>query len=286
MEDMDRMYEESFYDLAIEAYNNGDLAAYESLMKEGIANDEALCMMLGFEKEEEWDTLSAEERAEIHGRLAENLPEGVALGSGLCAFALASYKIYGLMGFGIDPMGGVTIALQGLKLGCKECGQLVEEVLARGYVKNQKDDMEEEPEDKTEIAPAVMVIQPSGLVEFVEADMMELSYASKAALIGADGLDAVHFSDPLNSITSRCGLTHQVTMHADRNGISKDLSDNPVATILYGKGYEMRGPVIVALEDDGYNIHSFSYAEDIEAVFEAISEYTGGIVRRNPGQEL
>ena len=41
----------------------------------------------------------------------------------------------------------------------------------------------------------------------------------------------------------------------------------------------MRGPIIIALEDNEQNISSFENEEDIENVFDAIDELTG-ILRR------
>ena len=68
-------------------------------------------------------------------------------------------------------------------------------------------------------------------------------------------------------------------MYVDRNAAMKDLNDNAVGTMLYGQGYEIRGAVIIALEDDKYGSHSFDTEEDIENVFEAIDDLTG-LLRR------
>ena len=102
-----------------------------------------------------------------------------------------------------------------------------------------------------------------------------------ALLIGAEGLDAVHFSEPLNQITKACKFKgYQLAMYADRNGYAKDLPDNPVGTILYGRGAEIRGAVIIALEDNKYDTYSFYFQEDLDQVFDEISVITGGLVRR------
>ena len=127
----------------------------------------------------------------------------------------------------------------------------------------------------TEIIPTILVIHPSGYTEFVDADVESMSSGEMAALIDADGLDAVHFSDPLSQITRKCGLDKKVAMYVDRNAVMKDLEDNAVGTMLYGHSYEIRGTVIIALEDDKYNTSSFVTEEDIENVFEAIDDFTG-----------
>ena len=60
----------------------------------------------------------------------------------------------------------------------------------------------------------------------------------------------------------------------------KDLEDNTVGTMLYGRGYEIRGAVIIGMEDSKYDTYSFETEEDIENVFEAIDNLTGGLLRR------
>lgn len=144
---------------------------------------------------------------------------------------------------------------------------------------DEEDGAADEPVEKTEINPAVIVIHPSGYTEFVDADVNSMSLSEMGALIGADSLDAVHFSNPLTRITTECGLDKKVTMYVDRNAVMKDLDDNAVGTMLYGQGYEIRGAVIIAMEDEKYEIHSFGTEEDIENVFEAIDNLTGLLCR-------
>ena len=132
----------------------------------------------------------------------------------------------------------------------------------------------------TEIIPTILVIHPSGYTEFVPEDIHSMSSAEMGALIDADGVDAVHFSDALTKITKACGLKRNVTMYVDRNAIMKDLEDNTVGTMLYGRGYEIRGAVIIAMEDSKYDTYSFDTEEDIENVVEAIDDLTGGLLIR------
>ena len=138
------------------------------------------------------------------------------------------------------------------------------------------------PAPKAQINPTAIIIQPSGEVSFVEADIFSMSYREMAQLIGAEGLDAVHFSEPLNQITKNCGFRgYQLAMYTDRDGYAKDLADNSVGTILYGRGSEIRGAVIIALEDNRYDTYSFHFQEDLEQVFDEISAITGGLLRRS-----
>ena len=133
--------------------------------------------------------------------------------------------------------------------------------------------------ENTGIVPTVLVIHPSGYTEFEPADVNPMTLSEMGSLIDAKGVDAVHFSEPLTKITKACGLKKNVTMYVDKDAVMKDLEDNAVATILYGRGYEIRGAVIIAMEDDKYDTYSFEIEEDIEAVFEAIDEMTG-LLRR------
>ena len=136
------------------------------------------------------------------------------------------------------------------------------------------------PAPKTQVSPSAIIIQPSGIASVVEADVFCMSYREMAQLIEAEGLDAIHFSEPLNKLTEVCKLAnYKVAMYTDRNGYAKDLPDNAVGTILYGRGTEIRGAVIICLEDNRYDTYSFHFQEDIEKVLEEISTLTNGLVR-------
>ena len=138
------------------------------------------------------------------------------------------------------------------------------------------------PVAKTQVSPSVIIIQSSGVASVVEADVFCMSYREMSQLIDAEELDAVHSSEPLNQITKTCKFKgYQLAMYADRNGYAKDLADNAIGTILYGHGSEIRGAVIIVLEDDKYDTHSFHFKEDLDNVLDAISDLTGGLVRRN-----
>ena len=137
------------------------------------------------------------------------------------------------------------------------------------------------PEAKTQISPSVIIIQPSGAACVVEADVFAMSYREMRQLIDAEGLDAVHFSEPLSQITKTCGFRgYQIAMYVDRDGYAKDLPDNVAGTLLYGTGAEIRGAVIIALEDNKYDTHSFHFQEDLDNVLAEISDLARGLVRR------
>jgi hypothetical protein len=69
-------------------------------------------------------------------------------------------------------------------------------------------------------------------------------------------------------------------MYADRNGYANDLPDNAIGTMLYGTGAEIRGAVIIALEDNKYDTHPFHFQEDLDNVLNEISNLTGGLLIR------
>ena len=137
------------------------------------------------------------------------------------------------------------------------------------------------PEARTQVSPSVIIIQPSGLASIVEADVFAMSYREMSQLIDAEGLDAVHFSEPLNRITEVCRfIGYRVAMYADRNGYAKDLADNPIGTLLYGSGAEIRGAVLIVLEDNRHDTYPFHFQEDLDNVISEISNIAGGLIRR------
>ena len=133
--------------------------------------------------------------------------------------------------------------------------------------------------EKTEIFPTVLVIYPSGYTESLETDVNPVPLNELGALIDAEELVSVHFSDALGQITKECGLTKNVMMYVDKDAMIKNLEDNPVATMLYNCDCEIRGSVIIALEDAEYITYAFDTEEDIENVFESIDELTGLLIR-------
>jgi hypothetical protein len=76
-----------------------------------------------------------------------------------------------------------------------------------------------------------------------------------------------------------------VAMFYDLDTEKKELKVNPVATQL-NNGIEMRGPVVIAREgefqpmdcnDSGFRpVYSFTFYDDITAVFDEIYDFVGG----------
>ena len=319
-------YYAPIYDLALMYLEDGDEGYYKTLMKVGMALGVPDCRILGIENEYRWESLSGDERLDIYRQMKRNLTEGIALGSGVCAYTLADALLNGKFGFDIDLDWGKEYADRALTYGfCSGASLVIDaaetlqdpefisyddllklryDALRYGieeqldYVIRNKDTYIEmgygdqiekvwmplwkknHPEAKTQVSPSVIIIQPSGVASVVEADVFCMSYHEMSQLIDAEGLDAVHFSEPLNQITKTCAFRgYQIAMYADRNGYAKDLDDNAIGTMLYGAGTEIRGAVIIVLEDNKYDTHSFHFQEDLESVLSEISTITGNLLR-------
>ena len=130
-----------------------------------------------------------------------------------------------------------------------------------------------------EILPTVLVIYPSGYTEFLDADMSSMTSIEMESLIYGEDLEVVHSSEYLAEITTECGLEKNLVMYFAKKAATEDFEDNYVGSILYGGDAQVRGPIIIALEDNEQNIFSFENEDEIENVFEAIDDLTG-ILRR------
>ncbi len=130
-----------------------------------------------------------------------------------------------------------------------------------------------------EILPTVLVIHPSGYTEFLDADMSSMTSSEIGSLIYGEDLEVVHSSEHLERITNECALEKNLVMYFGKKAATEYIEDNYVGSMLYDGGAEVRGPIIIALEDNEQNISSFENEEDIENVFDAIDELTG-ILRR------
>lgn len=144
---------------------------------------------------------------------------------------------------------------------------------------------------KDEMDPTVLVIHPDGYVAYQEADIskyyFEDPFKEIGQLIDAADTRSVAFARPLRDITEAVGIDDGkcLTMFYDLDAEKKGLKVNPVATKLNG-GNEIRGAVVVALEgdfvpmdcnDSGYRpYYSFTYYDDITAVFDEIYDLMGG----------
>ena len=130
-----------------------------------------------------------------------------------------------------------------------------------------------------EILPTVLVIHPSGYTEFLDADLSSMTSREIESLIYGENLEIVHSSEHLDRITNECDLEKNLVMYFAKKSLTEDFEENYAGSILYDSDAEVRGPIIIALEDNEHNISSFENEEEIEKVFEAIDDLTG-ILRR------
>jgi len=132
---------------------------------------------------------------------------------------------------------------------------------------------------KTPIDPMVIVIWPSGHLDVEKADVYKMrSYREMGqALIGADGLDGVHYSPLLQAVAKAAELEQDLVMYVDRDAQMKDLADNAIGSLLYGHG-EVRGPIIVCLQDKRHDCHSFTTLEDLVGTYNQIDQHCGGLL--------
>ena len=179
------------------------------------------------------------------------------------------------------------------------------EKVARAYVSNLFPEQAEEIEglwlpkyyeqgtanDDNPDAKGVIKVYPQGYfyAAEVEDDAFE-SLCDLAELIGADGVDIVHYSEPLNRMTKvLCRGEHKgyhIAMAVDRDGYAKDLPDNMPGTLLYGHGMEIRGTVILMLEDEKYNLLPIKGLKFFYLLTQMLNAATGGLTRYPTDEEM
>lgn len=144
---------------------------------------------------------------------------------------------------------------------------------------------------KDEMDPTVLIIHPDGYAEYQEVDISKFHFMDPfkeiGQLIDAADTRSVTFTQPLRDITKAVDLDEglNVAMFYDLDAEKKGLKVNPVATQL-NNGKEMRGAVVIAFEgefhpmdcnDSGFRpVYSFTFYDDITAVFDEIYDLVGG----------
>lgn len=135
-------------------------------------------------------------------------------------------------------------------------------------------------QEKTPIDPMVIIIWPGGHLELDRADVHKMkSYHEMAQeIIGAEGLDAVYHTPLLQKVAKAAELDLDLAMFVDRDAYAKNLADNAIGTLLYGKGVEIRGPIIITQADPIHACHSFKTLEDIVRTYNEINNHCGGLL--------
>lgn len=132
---------------------------------------------------------------------------------------------------------------------------------------------------KTAIEPMVIVIWPTGHMDIEKVDVSKIpSYREMARqLIGGEGLDAVRGTPLLYTIDEAAELEHPLVMYVDRDAQMKGLPDNAIGSLLYG-GAEVKGPIIICLQDERGDCMSFTKQEDLVMTYNEINNHSGGLL--------
>ncbi len=147
---------------------------------------------------------------------------------------------------------------------------------------NEEEEAEEAAREEF-IPPTYIVARTNGTARPVMVESVDWNGFEReaGAIIGAERLEVVRYTAPLNAISSNLGLNgcHLVFL-VDRNGYSRsDAGDNMTGTILYGSGYEIKGDIIFALETDGYEICGIRTKRLVGDIYLAINNAVGGLLR-------
>ena len=143
---------------------------------------------------------------------------------------------------------------------------------------------DEDEEDDDEIIPAFLVVQPDGVSfaeQYEEEDWNDLK-PFLSSLIGADRLEIVRFTRPLNALSQELDLNmcHLVFIMGRDNNDDASLEDNVPASILYGAGYPLYGHAVFAIETDGdYVVEGFRSRSLFYDAVDAINRTVGGLLR-------
>lgn len=148
------------------------------------------------------------------------------------------------------------------------------------------DDSEPEPEvdEEDAVIPSFFSVDFNGMVAIHQSEAEDWSTLGDelAQWIGADRVEVVRYTRPLNALTEQLNLNgrHLVFMVA-RNGYGdRTVGDNMPATILYGGGYPIYGNIVFALEtDSGYKIEGIRSRNLFGAVVDAVNNAVDGLLR-------
>ena len=146
-------------------------------------------------------------------------------------------------------------------------------------------------EEENPNGTGVLLVYPQGFFYAFEVDTETFDTLSDLAeIIDARGVDIVHYSEPLNRMTKvLCRGEHKdchIAMAVDRDGYAKDLPDNMPGTLLYGHGMEIRGTVILLLEDDKYNLKPIKGVAFFNMCIKMLNAATAGLTRFPTEEEV
>ena len=140
---------------------------------------------------------------------------------------------------------------------------------------------EPEPEDD-DIVPAFLIASYQGIVSVKQCEFEDWSRLGPeiASWIHANTVEVVRFTPALNALTESLRLNERHLVFMLPRSTDATVGDNMTATILLGRGYELYGDIVFALETDkGYEIEGFCTKSLLNEVFEKVNDAVDGLLR-------
>lgn len=141
-----------------------------------------------------------------------------------------------------------------------------------------------EGQGKDKLEPTFMIAGYNGLIRMCMTDTNNWSEVEPALAhaINAERLEVVRYTPALNELSAQLCLNgcHLVFI-MDRNAaLKEDIGDNMTGTILYGRGYEIMGDIVFALEtDSGYEIKGVESFKKLSRILDVVNDKVGDLLR-------
>ena len=141
---------------------------------------------------------------------------------------------------------------------------------------------EPEEAEEEEIVPAFLIASYQGIASVKQCQHEDWNNLGPevASWIHARTVDVVRFTPALNALSESLRLNGRHLVFMLPRSTDATLGDNMTATILYGRGQELMGDIVFALETDkGYEIEGFRTKSLLNEVFEKVNEAVDGLLR-------
>ena len=141
---------------------------------------------------------------------------------------------------------------------------------------------EPEEDEDDEIVPAFLIASFQGIasVKQCEHEDWDRLGPELASWIHASTVEVVRFTPALNALTESLNLNERHLVFMLPRSTDATVGDNMTATILLGRGYELFGDIVFALETDkGYEIEGFRSKQLLSDVFEKVNDAVDGLLR-------
>lgn len=229
------------------------------------------------------DGPSFNQLAFIHQNSVDEVPEGMRLGrSQVSKFQLQALR---LGETGLYELEQVAKAYVRGEL--PDHADEIEEIWLRKYHDESISQDREESGGEADESLGVICVYPQGFYYAYDVDADFSPARDVPSLIGAGGIDIVHYSPILERISKALCLDGcHLVMAVDRDGYARDLADNMAGTIVYGHGMEIRGTAVFLLEDERYNLMPFMGMMPCFMFIQLLRGATDGLVRQPTSEEM